>query len=191
MIRIYKILFASVVCGLIVFTSCKSHTQNTNLHNAGLALNHSDSALRQFMHFFADTLPLPAGYVNDYENLFSTVQETYLNELIDSFERKTTVEIAVVTIDQIMVTAQNFEPLTLQLAKAWGVGKKNESNGILIGICAGHKKLRVQNGSAIEKILSDSATKTIADSSFIPHYKQADYFAGTVSGIKAIIQKLN
>jgi uncharacterized protein len=192
MIPFYKLLFAAIISCFLIFISCKNHSHNKGEHKITAAtLTDADSALKKFMHFFADTLPLPINYVNDYENLFSAEQEIYLNNLIDSFKNKTNTQIAVATIDQIMVSKQNFEPLTLQLANAWGVGNKNENNEILIGICAGYKKLRIQNGKGIEPILSDSATKIIIDSSFIAYFKTTEYFLGTVNGVRAIIQKLD
>ena len=90
-----------------------------------------------------------------------------------------------------MVTKNNFDALTLKLANAWGVGQKDKNNGILIGISAGYKKMRIQNGRGIEKILSDSVTRVIVDSSFIPLFKKDHYFNGTLVGINAIIKKLN
>jgi uncharacterized protein len=188
----YKILFAAAILNaVLIFASCKPGSQSKVFKNVAAPVSTTDTALQQFMHFFADTLPLPVNYVNDYENLFSPAQETYLNSLLDSFETKTTTQVAIVTIDQIMVSNQDFDSLTMQLANAWRVGDKNKNNGILVGICAGYKKLRIQNGEGIRKILSDAETKQIVDSSFIPYYKNVDYFTGTENGVRAIIKKLS
>ncbi len=149
-----------------------------------------DSILSNFKHNFNDTLPTPKNYVSDYDNLFTAKQEDSLNRLLNLFEKQTTIQFAVVSFDTATVQHHNFDELTLQLANAWGVGDKDKHNGILMGICAGYKKIRIQNGKGIEKILSNAATKNIIDSIIIPHYKQADYFAGTLQGVNAIIQKL-
>ena len=135
-------------------------------------------------------MPKPKSYVNDYTYLFTPEQAESLNILLSDFEKKTTNQIAVVSFDTTMVSKQDFDALTLKLANAWGVGQKDKNNGILIGICAGYKKMRIQNGLGIEKILSDPATKQIVDSDFIPFFKQGEYFIGTLNGINTIIKKL-
>ena len=190
MIRFCKITFAALFFCPVIFISCKTKSQSANKNIAAPAIV-SDSVLYHFKHYFNNALPTPKNYVSDYDNLFTPQQEDSLNDLINLFEKQTTNQIAIVSFDTAMVTKQNFEELTLRLGNAWGVGDKNKKNGILIGICAGYKKIRIQNGKGIEKILSDSATKNIIDSNFIPYYKKADYYSGTLNGVKAIIQKLH
>jgi uncharacterized protein len=190
MVPFCKIFFVVVFFYQAIFISCKTKSQSVNKNIATHRVE-PDSALFHFKHYFNDTLPTPKKYVSDYENLFIPQQEDSLNHLINLFEKQSTNQIAIVSFDTAMVTKQNFDELTLRLANAWGVGDKHKNNGILIGICAGYKKIRIQNGKGIEKILSDSATKNIIDRSFIPYFKEADYFSGTLNGVKAIIQKLN
>ena len=190
MIRFCKIIFDALFFCQIIFISCKTKSQSANKNIAPYTVE-ADSALYHFKHHFNDRLPAPQNYVSDYENLFTPQQEDSLNHLINLFEKQTTNQIALVSFDTTMVTKQNFEELTLRLANAWGIGDKDKQNGILIGICAGYKKIRIQNGKGIEKILSNQATKNIIDSSFIPYFKAANYFSGTLNGVKAIIQKLN
>ena len=190
MIRCSKIIFIALCFGQAIFISCKTKSQTANKNNAAYTDN-ADSALYLFKHYFNDTLPTAKNYVSDYDNIFTPQQEDSLNQLIHLFENQTSHQIAVVSFDTAMVTKKNFEDLTLQLANAWGIGFKHQNNGILIGICAGYKIIRIQNGRGVEKILSDSATKKIIDSSFIPYFKEANYFSGTLNGVKAIIQKLN
>jgi len=187
MCRFYKIIIAAIFCCQLFFNSCKP----TSPSPGKTGVDSGDTILNAFKHFFNDTLPAPKNYVSDYENIFTPAEEDSLNRLIASFEKETTNQVAVVSFDTTMISKQNFDPLTLQLARVWGIGQKEKNNGILIGICAGYKKMRIQNGTGIEKVLSGEATKAIVDSSFIPFFKQSDYFNGTVTGIHAIIQYLN
>ena len=185
-----KIIFASLLFYQLIFISCKTKSQSLN-KNSFSKVDNSDTIFNQFTHCFNDTLPKPKNYVSDYENIFAPQEEDSLNQIINLFEKQTTNQIAVVSFDTLMVTKNNFDALTLKLANAWGVGQKDKNNGILIGISAGYKKMRIQNGRGIEKILSDSVTRVIVDSSFIPLFKKDHYFNGTLVGINAIIKKLN
>jgi uncharacterized protein len=185
-----KRIVVLLLCCQFFFISCKTGSQSADKTTIA-SIDSNDAIINKFKHFFKDSFPKPENYLSDYENIFTTVEEDSLNRLIHSYQKQTSNEIAVVSLDTAMVSKQNFDALTLQLARKWGIGQKEKNNGILIGICAGYRKMRIQNGTGIEKVLPDSVTKTIIDSSFIPYFKQADYFTGTVTGINAIIQHLN
>jgi len=189
MLRCYKIILIGLFFCHGVFISCRSKSQSQG-NTTAFSIDPNDTILNKFKHFFGDSLPKPKSYVNDYTYLFTPEQAESLNILLSDFEKKTTNQIAVVSFDTTMVSKQDFDALTLKLANAWGVGQKDKNNGILIGICAGYKKMRIQNGLGIEKILSDPATKQIVDSDFIPFFKQGEYFIGTLNGINTIIKKL-
>jgi uncharacterized protein len=103
---------------------------------------------------------------------------------------KTSIQIAVVTNDTTLTTPEDFDDFTLRVAKDWGGGQKDKDNGILIGISAGLRKIRIQNGYGIEKILSNEETKLIVDSAFIPAFRQGSYFEGTKNGIGVLMDVL-
>jgi len=146
--------------------------------------------LAAFRQSFMENLPKPVGYVNDFEEVFTAEQERVLANIIADFERKTTIQIAIATFDSVMVSKDSLDNLTLHIGNAWGVGQKGKDNGIVIGICRGHRRIRIQTSFGIEKILSDAATKQVIDEAFIPYFKKEEYFEGTVNGLKQIIAKL-
>ncbi len=99
------------------------------------------------------------GWTSDFEHIFSSDQINELDSIISNFEKETTNEIAIVTIESSWTTKESFDSLTLAIAKNWGIGKKDKNNGILIGICTGLRTIRIQNGYGIEanmKIVTDS-----------------------------------
>lgn len=123
--------------------------------------------------------PQPNDWVRDYEEIFSSSELEELNNILKKFEEETTNEIVIITIDSSWIAKHNFDSLTLVLAKKWAVGKKGKNNGILFGICTGHKILRIQNGYGIEAKLSNINTKKIIDESILPDFKLEQYFEGT------------
>lgn len=142
-------------------------------------------------HNLPDILPKPVGYINDYEHIFSNAEKAQLDSIIRDFEAKTTIQMAVVTLDVTMTTAENFDDYSLKIANAWGVGQQGKDNGILIAVSRGYKKIRIQNGYGIEPLLSNDATQQIVHSAFIPQYRETRYFEGTYQGIQALISALN
>jgi uncharacterized protein len=135
-------------------------------------------------------IPRPKDYVNDFERIFTIEQIEFLDSIINDFEKKTTIQIAIVSIDTTMISKDKFDDYTLQMLRTWGVGQKDKNNGILIGISLAYGRIRIQNGYGIEKILSNEETKQIIDSTFIPRYKEGKFYEGTLNGLNAIIQKL-
>ena len=140
----------------------------------------------------SDNVPKYTGYVNDFENIFTDAEEKNLDSLITAFEKETSVEIAVVTLDTVMVgpTDDDMYAITFEIANTWGVGKKEKDNGVLIAISKGRRRMRIQIGKGLEKAISDKQTKEFIDDHFIPHFKEDRYFTGTYEGLKQIINHL-
>ena len=130
------------------------------------------------------------GWTKDYERIFNLAQIDTLNSIISKFEAETAIEIAIVTIDSSLTTAEDFDSLVLAIHNHWGVGKKVKSNGIVIGVSAGLKKIRISNGYGIEAKLSDNETKKIIDDTIIPHFKRGNIFEGVRRGLLAIFHSL-
>lgn len=139
---------------------------------------------------FGQSFPDPVGFVNDFENIYTERQVEILDSLVKNFEKKTTIEISIVTLDDSYTTKTEFNAYTLKLAKAWGVGKRENDNGILIAISASLRIMRISNGYGIEKILDDRETQEIVDNQFIPYFKNGEYFNGTKVGLNKVIEKL-
>ena len=171
---------------VLTITSTASCQNNRNNETE----NSTAQNLRSFRQIFWDSIPQPVGYINDYEDLFSDVEEKSLDCLIEDFEKRTTIQITVVTIDTTMTTPDSLDALTLRIANAWGVGQKEKNNGVVIGISKGYRKMRIQNGYGIEKMLTDAETKKIIDTAFIPYYREAEYFKGTFKGLQALMATL-
>jgi uncharacterized protein len=129
----------------------------------------------------------PKGWTNDYEKLFSEKEILALDSIISDFERKTTIEIAIVTIDTNACTKNIFDDFTLELARIWGVGKKESKNGILIGISKGARKIRIHNAKGIENLISDLETKEIIQNEIIPEFRLGNYFQGTLKGLERLM----
>jgi len=137
-----------------------------------------------------DTIPRPIGYVNDFEHLFTADESGFLDSIIGHFERKTTIQIALVTIDTTMTSREDFDNFVVRIGKVWAVGQKEKRNGIVIGISRGYRKMRIEKDYGIEKLLSNSETKMIIDTAFIPSFRKSKYFDGTLNGLQTLIRRL-
>lgn len=140
---------------------------------------------------FKDAVPPATGYVTDWENLFTDAQEAKLDSMLIAFEKRTSIQIAVVTIDSSMASREDFDTVTLKIANAWGVGQQAKSNGVVIGISNSLGVMRIQNGEGITARLTDQQTQEIVNQSFLPSYTKRKYYEGTVEGLTALMQHLD
>jgi uncharacterized protein len=135
-------------------------------------------------------VPKPIGWTNDYIHLFSATEIAALDSLINDFEKKTTVEISIATVDSAMMGPIDFTAYSSLLMRSWGVGKKETNNGILIVIAPSIRRIRIQNGYGTEKVLSNEKTASIISQHFLPKFKDNKFFEGTREGLLAIINEV-
>ena len=132
----------------------------------------------------------PIGYTNDFEHILSPNEIDALDSIIKFFENETTIQIAIVTLDSSYVAKEKFDYFITALGNAWGVGQKNKKNGIMIGVSASLRKIKISNGYGIEAKLSDNETKKIIDEIILPEFKEGNYYKGLKKGLAAIMIKV-
>ncbi len=171
---------------LIIGTcSCQSDTKKENSKVKQSRVFDKKPVFDTLLNEFAK----PIGYVNDYGGLYTSDQVYEMDSLIYDFETKTSIQLVLVTFDSLMVNSSEIDDVTTAIGNWWKVGG-DSSKGSVIGISKVYKKMRIQNGKYIQSILSDSKTKEIIDSTFIPEFKKGHYFEGTISGLRAFINTL-
>src|SRR4051812_31763341 len=74
--------------------------------------------------------PYPPRLVNDFANMMTPAQQAQLEEKLEGFERATSNQIAVVTIESL--GGYDVSDYAIKLGKAWGVGRSGRDNGVVI-----------------------------------------------------------
>lgn len=126
----------------------------------------------------AAIFPQRIGNVNDYEDVFSDVEERALDSLAKDFKSRTSVELVIVTVDSAMAPLDKFNSYTLQMSKRWEIGNKDKKNGILIGISSTFQRVRINRGLGV-KGLKDADVRVIMDDYMFPELRKGNYFEGT------------
>jgi uncharacterized protein len=140
------------------------------------------------LRFTQNNLPKPAGFVTDYEGVFTEKEKAILNEIITIYERKSSNEIAVVSVVSID-PYKSMADYSLALGNKWGVGKKNKNNGVIIVFGRKIRQVWIRVGDGLRSKLGNEEIKTIIDTKIIPEFRKEDYFTGIKNGIDAIIEK--
>ncbi len=143
-----------------------------------------------YRQLYWSNIPKAIDWVSDFEKLYTKKEARALDSIISGFEKQTTIEIAIVTLDSFCTSKENLNALTQRIFNTWGIGKKDKNNGILISISEGHGIIRIDNGEGIRKMITDEETKGIIDKYFIPNFRNGDDYAGTVNGVTALMALL-
>ena len=134
-------------------------------------------------------LPKPIGYVNDFAGILEENEKTELSNNITSFEKRTSVEIAVVTIET-MSPYPTIEEYAFDLFNSWGIGKKDKNNGVLFLMALKERKIRLEVGLGLEEMLTNEICGSILDVDVIPLFKKELYYEGLRNGVQKVMQIL-
>ncbi|MFA7193845.1 MAG: TPM domain-containing protein [Candidatus Paceibacterota bacterium] len=138
---------------------------------------------------FAKDVPEPSGHVTDLAKMLKTNQEAELEELLLSYKKTTSNEIAVLIIDSL--EGEVLEQYSVKVAQQWGVGKKEKDNGVLLLISKRDRKIRIEVGYGLEGTLTDVLSGRIVDGEITPEFKDGNFYEGIKSGVDMIIKVID
>lgn len=127
----------------------------------------------------------PTGFVNDYTETLSAETKTTLEGLLTRFQASGKGEVAVVIISTLR--GDTIEDYSLQLAREWEIGVKGKDNGVLLFIAKDDRELRIEVGYGFEGVLTDAKSSRIIRDIITPRFKEGNYDAGVVNGVKEIL----
>lgn len=116
--------------------------------------------------------PMPNTYVNDFANVLEQVQILKLNEKISSIEKKSSVQISVVIVNDLPPNME-IEKYSLGIGRSWHVG--NANNGLVYVIAINKRQHRLEVSSKLEGDIPDISALNI---NIKPYYKNKDYYGG-------------
>ncbi|TBR14749.1 TPM domain-containing protein [bacterium] len=138
---------------------------------------------------FAEDIPQPSGWVNDFANVISAEYQNKLNAAISALEEKTSAEIAVVTINSI--APYDEKEYARLLFDNWKPGKKGKDNGVLILLSIKERAWRIETGYGVEGVLPDGRCGEIGRNYMVPYFKSGNYEEGLYNGVLAIAQVIS
>lgn len=130
----------------------------------------------------------PPRLVNDYAHLFSGPQWQALEDSLVAFDRATSTQIAVVTVNDLDGYAAS--EYATRILEKWGVGSKEHDNGVVMLVKPrnqyGGGDVFIAVGYGLEGALPDITAGRIIDNEMMPYLREGDYFRAVASGTAAI-----
>jgi uncharacterized protein len=103
-------------------------------------------------------------------------------------EKATSDEIAVAVVPT--TDDATIEEWSTGLFNAWGVGKHDKDNGVLLVVAIDDHRVRLETGRGMAARLSDSAAAGIVDDVITPHFADDEYALGILTGLDAVRRKI-
>src|SRR5690606_22202488 len=114
--------------------------------------------------------------------------ERALTAKLEAFEKKSSDQIVVATIDSL--EGEAIEPYANRLFRAWRLGQAGEDNGILLLVAVADRRMRIEVGYGLEGTLTDLHSKLIIENTMVPAFHAGDFSGGISGAVDDIIMVL-
>ncbi|MBR3841465.1 MAG: TPM domain-containing protein [Erysipelotrichales bacterium] len=131
--------------------------------------------------------PMGNTWVHDYGNIISEEAEKEINSRIDSLGGGA--QVVVVTVE--FFDGYSAEDYAYKLFNEWGIGDKDENNGVLLLVSMGEEEYYYLQGSGLEKKLPSSALGNICDDYLVDDLIDGDYDRAFVNTVDAICDRID
>lgn len=131
-----------------------------------------------FFCFTAFALPAPTSefYCNDFADVISPATEKDIIQRAEQLEKQNGVQLVVSTVNHM--DGEDIESYALEMARAYGIGQKEEDNGVLILLAKEERKIRIEVGYGLEGLLPDSKAGRLIDQYALSELRENNFDAG-------------
>ena len=117
----------------------------------------------------------PTDYVTDLAGVISFDSKSRIDTLCLELQQKTGAQLAIVTVNSL--NGESVEQFANEVFKSFGVGQKNQDNGILLLVAPNDRKYWTEVGYGLEPIINDARAGD-AGRAMVPYFRQGNYSAG-------------
>ena len=128
------------------------------------------------------------GPVSDHAGLLTPAAEQAIGRKLVDLEKATGHQMVVVTVGSL--EGRDIADYTTDLGNAWGIGRKDLDDGVILLVAPNERKVRIAVGYGLEESLSEEFCSAVIQEVILPHFRQGDYFAGIAAGSDALIERL-
>lgn len=133
-------------------------------------------------------VPSPPHLVNDLGGMLTDEEELKLETKLIEYEKNTSNEIAIVTVDNI----GEFEisEYANELGRKWDIGKSSKKNGVLILASKSDRKINISPGYGLSGVLPDGVCGSIIRQQIVPNFKAGNYYLGFDEAVEKLKQHI-
>ncbi len=120
-------------------------------------------------------------YVSNPDGILSPSAQTMADSIISNIWAKTSAEVVTVIVNDI--EPEDINTFATDLFSKWGIGKKDNDNGLLVLIVKNLRKAVIRTGYGIEGVVPDIIAGHIINDNMAPHFRNGDYDSGTLEAL--------
>ncbi|MDI3481797.1 MAG: uncharacterized protein PWQ97_1452 [Tepidanaerobacteraceae bacterium] len=134
--------------------------------------------------------PDTISYVYDFADLIDGSDEEKMKAIARAIDIKTKAQIVVVTVNDLNGMA--LEDYSLKLLRGWGIGDRQENNGLLLLVnkenllTARSGRIRIEVGYGLEGAINDAKAGRILDNYALPAFEEKQYSKGITDTFMAL-----
>ena len=123
-------------------------------------------------------------FTSNPDGILSQAAVARIDSICYDLRRTALAQVAVVAVDAIA----GGDPFTFayELFSKWGVGRREDSNGVGILLVREQREIRFVTGRGVEGVLPDALCKRIQTNYMLPAFREGDYDRGMVRGVEAV-----
>ena len=125
----------------------------------------------------------PLGYVSDYAGVLGPEAVAELNRACAAVERATGAQIAVVILPSL--EGEPVEDVANLLFRKWGVGQKQNNEGLLLLISVRDRRTRLEVGYGLEPVIPDGYAGALLRE-MRPALRAGDYRSALLAAVEAL-----
>ena len=132
----------------------------------------------------AAEVPPNDGFVTDSAGLLTDDQEAEIERILTDYQRETSNEIAILIIPAL--SGSVMSDLAVETGRKWGIGSKENDNGILMILSYADREIHIATGYGLEGAVPDIVAKGIIEEDILPHFRDGDFATGFLAGIESL-----
>jgi len=136
----------------------------------------------------APKFPALTGRVVDDAHILSAPTVQKLDGELADLEKQTGHQVVVATVSDLQ--GYDIADYGYQLGRAWGIGRKDQNDGVVFLVAPNDRKVRIEVGYGLEPVLTDALSSVILQSKVLPRFREGRMEQGVVDGTEAVIQQL-
>lgn len=132
--------------------------------------------------------PMPPRLVNDFTATLSASQINKLEHKLVAYDDSTSTQIAVVMVNDLH--GHPIADFAYQIGESWGVGREENSNGIVILVKPKNStkgEAAISVGYGLEGVVTDAMSRRIIETLMVPEFKENHYYEGIDKAVDRII----
>ncbi len=132
----------------------------------------------------AFSVPPNDGYITDMIDLLTAEEQSSLEQSLQEYKTASSNEIAILILQSL--GGETISDVAVEIGRKWGIGSKENSNGILLIVAYEDREAFIATGYGLEGAVPDIVAAGIVESDIAPKFREGVYAEGVRAGIESL-----